>query len=273
VDELELVACVEADLVAHVATLHEATGSEVHRDGTTVWVRSGELDPSENGVLKAGIAADRPSEDPQLGSSLSRLLEPFRSRSLPMTWWWFTPIGGLDPAIDTGMARLGLTRVGNRPAMALELAGFRDQDPPDGLVVTRVLDEGALMEWSRVVGVAFDDPEQSEGRSVRGTLALGFGDDAPFRHFLGSIEGVAVAACTLSLAGGVAGFANVSTLPSHRGRGIGGAMVGAAIVDARDSGQTVGALSAEDLGAGVYARLGFRTVGRHVIYQWLPPTP
>jgi GNAT superfamily N-acetyltransferase len=269
-DDLELLGCVEADLVAHVATLHEATGSEVHREGGSVWVRSGELDPSENGVLKASAASDRLALDPELRVSLSRLLEPFRSSSLPMTWWWFTPIGGLDSSIDKEMSTLGLTQVGDRPAMGMELAGFSPSVTPEGLVVTRVRDERALMEWSKVVGIAFDDPEASEGRSVRGTRVLGLGDDAPFRHFVGSIDDLAVAACTLSMAGGVAGFANVSTLPSHRGRGIGGAMVGAAIMEARDAGQTIGALSAEDLGAGVYTRLGFRTVGRHLIYQWLP---
>jgi predicted N-acetyltransferase YhbS len=70
----------------------------------------------------------------------------------------------------------------------------------------------------------------------------------------------------------VAGLANISTVPEWRGRGIGGAVASAALLEARAMGIAVAALSSDDLGVGLYHRLGFRTVCRHLTYVGRPDT-
>jgi ribosomal protein S18 acetylase RimI-like enzyme len=95
---------------------------------------------------------------------------------------------------------------------------------------------------------------------------VGFGDDAPFRHFMCRVEGDAVGASTLSLGAGVAGLANIAVVPERRGEGIGSAVASAALVEGRRLGLEVGALSAGEQGRPLYERLGFREVSRHRTY-------
>jgi GNAT superfamily N-acetyltransferase len=120
--------------------------------------------------------------------------------------------------------------------------------------------------WAAVVGRAFDDAEFEDGASVRAFAGLGFGDDAPFRHFLCRVDGVPVGASTLSLGAGVAGLANIAVLPEHRGRGIGAAVASAALFEGRRLGLGIGALSAGEQGLPLYRSLGFREVSRHRTY-------
>jgi len=117
-----------------------------------------------------------------------------------------------------------------------------------------------------VVGAAFDSPDFADDWSVLGLRAQGFSDDSPFRHYLCRLEGTWVGASTLSLGAGVAGLANIGTLRDWRGRGIGSAVAAAALLDAREMGLRIGALSADRLGFRVYQELGFRTVCRHLTY-------
>ena len=108
VSDADLAAAVEADLVAHVAGLHEPPEGEVHRDGDTVWFSTGLPETYANGVLRADLSGPDP------GAEVDRLLTPFRSRSLPMMWWVFAPIGGPAERVDVRCA--ARTHAGVGPA-------------------------------------------------------------------------------------------------------------------------------------------------------------
>ena len=58
----------------------------------------------------------------------------------------------------------------------------------------------------------------------------------------------------------------VATEPAARGRGLAGALMGHALVDARERGRTTSTLQATDLGRPVYERLGYRSLGE--IQMW-----
>jgi GNAT superfamily N-acetyltransferase len=271
VSDTDLAVAVEADLVAHVARLYEPPEGEVHRVGGAVWFVTGLREAYANGVLRSDLSG----EDP--GSEVDRLLAPFRSRSLPMSWWVFAPIGGPARAVDGALRSHGFTLDSDRPGMGLDLAGLRPAVPPAGATVERVRDAESFGEWGMVVGRAFQDQDFSNGPSVRAGLAMGFGDDVPFRHYLCRIDGAPVGASTLSLGAGVvggsgvAGLANIATVPERRGRGIGVAVAGAALQEARALGLRIGALSADQAGIHVYEKLGFHAVSRHLTYVWHPP--
>ena len=259
-----LAAAVEADLVEHVATLHEPPYGEVGREDGAVWFRTGRDDANENGVLRAP-----PSED-DVDGGVRRLVEPFAARSLPMMWWVFTR-GPLAPALDRALRNHGLAPGSDRPGMGLALDRFAPIPAPQGTTVERVRDEASLHDWAVVVGRAFGDPGFAEGPSVAFTVTRGFGDEQPFRHFVCRAGNRTVGAATLSLASpGVAGLANISTLPEWRGGGIGAAVASAALVEARGLGITRAALSSDDLGVGLYRKLGFRSVCRHLTYVGRP---
>jgi GNAT superfamily N-acetyltransferase len=262
-----LAAAVEADLVTHVARLHEPPVGEVHRQDGAVWFITGRPDANDNGILRAELP------DHDLDETIERRLAPYKERSLPMMWWFFTPMDGLRPGVERALGAHGLALDSDRPGMGLDLAGFRAPALPPGAVIHRVRDDEQFDAWTEVVGEAFAAPDFATGPSAVANRIIGFGDDAPFRHFLCRMEDTWVGASTLSLGAGVAGLGNIATLPAYRGRGIGTAVAAGALLDAEGLGVRIGALSADDLGVPLYEKLGFVTVCRHLTYVWRPSTP
>ena len=92
---------------------------------------------------------------------------------------------------------------------------------------------------------------------------------APQWLYLGCLEGQPVATAELTIAGGVAGLYNITTLPAYRGRGIGSAMTWQPLLDARAAGLGAAVLQAADAGVNVYRRIGFAPFG--VITEYKPP--
>lgn len=259
-----LAAAVEADLVEHVALLHEPPFGEVRRQGGSIWFRTGSDDPNENGVLRAALP------DADADGAIGALVEPFASLGLPMMWWAFVT-APLAASIDAALRAHGLLPGSDRPGMGMHLAAFVPPPAPDGVSVERVRDADGLRTWADVVGRAFGDPSFAGSSSVAFNLSAGFGDGGPFRHFLCRLDGEPAGAATLSLcADGVAGLANISAIPERRGRGIGAAVASAALLEARSMGIRTAALSSDDLGVGLYRKLGFRTVCRHLTYVGRP---
>jgi ribosomal protein S18 acetylase RimI-like enzyme len=258
-----LAEAVEADLVAHVALLYEPVG-EVHRGAGSVWFASEGREPNENGVLRAEI----PARDP--GPAVDRLLAPFREGGRAMMWWIFEPPTPRASELDDVLRRRGLTLVSDIPGMALRLDRSPVRRPTAGVRVRRVVDSDDLAIWAEIVGRAFGDARFPEGRSVRGFAAWGFGDDAPFRHYVCRLGNEWVGASTLSLASGGAGLANIATVPEARRLGVGSTVAGTALDQAAALGRRTVTLSAEESGRSLYERLGFREVSRHRTYVWRP---
>ena len=245
-----LAAAVEADLVEHVARLHEPPFGEVRREGGSVWFRTGSDDPNENGVLRAALP------DGDADGTVGALVEPFASRGLPMMWWAFVT-EPLPASVDRALREHGLAPGSDRPGMGLRLDDFTAPPTPGDLAIERVRGSDDLQMWADVVGRAFGDPAFADSPSMAFNLSAGFADDGPFRHFLCRMDGEPVGAATLSLcAPGVAGLANISTVPERRGLGIGAAVASAALLEAREAGIPTAALSSDDLGVGLYRKLG-----------------
>jgi GNAT superfamily N-acetyltransferase len=261
----EMAAGVEADLVVHVARLHEPPFGEVHRDDDAIWFLTGRPSEDDNGVLRAAFP------DTEVRAAIERRLAPFREASVPMMWWCFAPIEGPRPSVARAFDAAGLILASDRPGMGLDLSGFQAPPPPDGARLHRVRDGETFDAWIEVVSQAFDDPEFAEGPSVAANRSIGFADDAPFRHYVCRLDGTWVGASTLSTGAGVAGLGNISTVPAWRGRGVGTAVAAFALADAEASGLRVGALSADEPGVPLYEKLGFVTVCRHLTYVWRPP--
>jgi ribosomal protein S18 acetylase RimI-like enzyme len=136
--------------------------------------------------------------------------------------------------------------------MACDLTKLPSAPPsPDGLSIT-VADEPALLEPLTTE----HRRQQHKGRSALSGLM-------PRRvwFFSASTGGQTVGGTVLILGAGVAGIYGVDVRPAFRRRGIGTALVHAALVQAREQlGQRTAVLSATGLGLGVYSRLGFREV-------------
>jgi GNAT superfamily N-acetyltransferase len=81
--------------------------------------------------------------------------------------------------------------------------------------------------------------------------------------YVGYVDGQPVANSALVAAQRVAGVANIATLSSHRGRGIGEAMTAHVLKRGREFGCIMASLQASEMGKPVYERMGFRAVCKY----------
>lgn len=79
-------------------------------------------------------------------------------------------------------------------------------------------------------------------------------------YFSASVDGKAIGETAVLEGAGVAGIYDVEVLPEFRRRGIGSALIHAALRYARKRGLKLAVLGATGLGAGMYERAGFREV-------------
>ena len=91
--------------------------------------------------------------------------------------------------------------------------------------------------------------------STRGIL------DAPdFELYVGYSGEAPVSTSALFMSHRVAGVYNVATLDAHRGHGYGEALTWHAVRRGMESGAAFASLQASEMGAPIYARMGFETV-------------
>jgi ribosomal protein S18 acetylase RimI-like enzyme len=162
-----------------------------------------------------------------------RLLPRFSERGWTHSWWVYM-------AHDATPA----------PAVDSAVAGEVDRE------VARAVEEQALADDD----FALDEEVVSQLLAGRDRLCRA----TPARFFAGRSEGEPVSVCTLYSVGPVAQVEDVATLTSHRGRGLGRAVVGAALYAAQAAGHETVFVVADDADwpKQMYRRLGFEPVGR-----------
>jgi ribosomal protein S18 acetylase RimI-like enzyme len=255
---------VEADLVRLVSILHAPPVGTVHTEGDLVWFETGRPSQYLNGILRSPLV---------LGDAdIARALEVFRHRRLPMMWWFFTGLDGMDAGTADRLVGQGLKLNSDRPGMALALSDLRKGVAPQGASVQRVQNEKDFEGWTAVVNAGFGAPALEDSPSSRSFRRIGFDDDSPFRHFICRVDGEPVAAVVIMLTGRFAGVSNMAALPDQRRKGYGRFVLSHALAEVhRKEGADVAVLTADEAGAGLYRSLGFTTICRHLTYVWAPP--
>jgi GNAT superfamily N-acetyltransferase len=253
---------IEANLFAFFQHLANWPRVELHDAPDCCWTLSDLPFPLFNSVLRARL-------DPGDADALIEArIRACGSRRVPMLWW----TGPSSEPADLG-ERLQRHGFFLEPAygMAADLERPATEVWPDrSITIESVRDRDTLETWTRVLCHAFGAPHAFGDAFAELALAIGLGDDSPFRHFLARVNGQAVATSSLFLGDGVAGIYDVATLPERRKRGLGGRVTRAAMHAARASGYRMAILHSSAQGAGMYRMLGFRDVcpiGQHV---WAP---
>jgi GNAT superfamily N-acetyltransferase len=151
--------------------------------------------------------------------------------------------------------------------MAADLTRLGDAAAgPGDLKMVEVDGPDLLRQWIHTASIGFRVPPEFEE-----TWYEFFAETAcaaPFRTFLGLLDGRPVATSQLFTSAAVAGIYNVTCLPEARGQGIGTAAVLAPLLAARELGYRVGILQASSMGYNVYRRLGFEDFGKLGLYLW-----
>lgn len=196
-----------------------------------------------------------------LPASLERGEAWFRERKLP---WKVELRHDLEAACAPLLRERGFRRLGEVPGMVL--APIRAEAPEvPGLEIRPVADDADLVRFQTTALQGFGFPGEigrffitPEMRALPGVTL-----------YLGLVEGEPAATSCLVRTPDVAGVYWVSTLEAHRGCGIGEAMTWAAVRGGVEAGCRVASLQASEMGAPLFARLGFETPLRYVGYA--PP--
>lgn len=211
--------------------------------------------------LLNGIFRPRLRED-GIGTAIDEAMEEFRALELPMMWW----TGPSTRPLHLGkyLENCGLAHVGDLIGMAADLHALNELPSPSGLSVRPVQDEATLRTWLAPFAFGFELPESAALALF--DLFLGFGQDSPFRQYLGRWKGHPVATSSLFLGAGVAGT-YTTVVPLYRGQGIGAAMTLAPLREARAMGYRVGVTAVYEGAQGLLRKLGFKAHARLGLYM------
>jgi GNAT superfamily N-acetyltransferase len=145
------------------------------------------------------------------------------------------------------------------------------REVPDGFTIEPVRDEDDLVAFVDVLVEAMTIPLPVADAWAQAARIAGVGN-TPWRMYLGRLDGEVVATNMLFNGAGVASVYGVATRPAHRGRGIGGAITLAPLLEARDEGYAHAVLFSSLEGIHAYERIGFRMTSRWIDrYLWMRP--
>ncbi len=195
----------------------------------------------------------------------------FTARNAPFAFWWLDP---RTSPVDMGARLLAHGFAAweeDAPGMAARLEELTYElmtRVPAGYQQERVTDERGLLDFKDAFVNGFEVPDWAGQAWVDATLAFGI-ERAPWRCYVGRLDGIPVASNILFIGAGVASVFGVATAPEARGHGIGSAITLIAYDEARQLGYHHGVLFGTELGAPVYRSMGFRDVGASISrYLW-----
>ena len=200
-----------------------------------------------------------------LGSSIDAMIDQFRRRRLLLTWH----VGRLTVPRDLGrhLEARGFPHDYDLTAMAYDLEQEDVSKPPEGVAVRRVSSGEDCRTWVSCLTRGWESPPDvapwmNENACYNIPLESRMRISLPRRMYLGMLNGRPVGASMLFWSKDVAGLQCVGTAHEGRGKGVGGAVVSAALADARALGfRHVVVLSTVE-GIGMYRRVGFLTFGK-----------
>jgi ribosomal protein S18 acetylase RimI-like enzyme len=247
-----LTAAIEANILDHArAVASRSPQVELHDQPDLLWISSGIAHPYLNRVCRALFHIEDVDE------RIEETLSYFGSRGSPVSWH-VGPSSG-PQGLGQRLEGAGLLRLEDEVGMALDLSSFGQAlEMPADLEVETVTESQSLRRWVDVVIDGFGRLAMVESVLYDVHEAAGFGEDAPWRLYLGSVEGEPVATSRLFFSGKVAGVYHVATRPQARRQGMGRAMTAHALRDARELGCEIAVLRAAQAALGIYLRLGFR---------------
>lgn len=169
--------------------------------------------------------------------------------------WALGAAGEVADAIAPAAAAAGMT-CGSEPGVLLTpLAG--EASAVEGLTIQAVRNLETMRVYNDTMTAGFGGTPWAAPEALADAGLLRVPD---MTHYIGFIDGAAVATAARISSHRIAGIVNVSTIPAFRRRGIGEAMTWRAALDGRDEGCIASYLQASEMGAPIYRRMGYRQI-------------
>lgn len=201
-------------------------------------------------------------QDADVDNTILESIAWFRARQAPFFFWWLDPDAQPANLSERLQAHGFVPWEENAPGMAARLEhldyGAMDRVPA-GFEMECVRDEQGLQAFKQAFVSGMEVPEWAGQAWVDATLSFGI-ERAPWRCYVGRLNGQPVASNMLFCGAGVASVFGVATHPNARGQGIGAAITLIAYQEAMTLGYRHGVLFATESGAPVYRRIGFSDV-------------
>lgn len=198
---------------------------------------------------------------------VEKAMHHFEKNNVPRLMW-FVEEGVQAENLKHHLSNHGLTfRECFATKMAASLENIPENIPmPKGFSIVPVKDRGTLKQWIHLVSRGFGIPEEHENTWCDIFDNTVF--NAPFRTYLGILNGQPVGTAQLFASAGVAGIYNITCIPEARCQGVATALTSTALHDARHMGYRVSVLQASQAGAKVYSKLGFQKYGNLSAFMW-----
>lgn len=219
-----------------------------HISDKLAWVITGVESNDYNGVAGCRVAEN------EIEDVITDTLRRFTDSKLPFIW--YTDVSSQPADLTQRLERHGCKRFTEGVCMGADLLALNTAWPvAPNLVIERVKDDVTLADWMDVWMTLDDGIREPRERLY---ASLGFADDAPLRHYLARLEGRVVAVSQVFLGHETAGLYCVTTLPELRRKGIGRAVVLAALTDAKAAGYRWAVLGPTQDSVQLYEQLGFK---------------
>ncbi len=161
------------------------------------------------------------------------------------------------PAFEEDLQAMGILPAKPQKGMLLNLLSAPQYDLDPNI---SQIDESCLKEWSDVCKTAFGKTDELPAFRF-------FIKQPSCRFYCFRLNGQIIGTTLLNICGQNAGIHEVSTLQSHRGRGVATSLMKRAISDAKKAGCSVMSLQASVFGEPVYKNLGFTVVSSLMNYK------
>ena len=225
--------------------------------------------PMFKGVWKTQLSAN------DADATIDEIIAWFKEKSAPYFFWWTG--GNTSPTdLEERLAKRGMISMAEQtqelakgilsteqgsPCMIAELSHMNEdvlEQTPSDFLIKEVSNEAELYDFKKVFVETYEIPDWAGQAWVDATLKIGI-RKTPWRIFVGYLDHKSVATNMLFNGGGVASVYAVATIPSARGKGIGGAITLKPLLEARDKdGYKYAVLFSTEMGIKVYERIGFR---------------
>jgi GNAT superfamily N-acetyltransferase len=258
-----VIEAIEGNLVDASTALGRTMDGVVFRGTDVTWVYTGF--PSLSRVLLARF----PQEDAE--DRVAEILSYFKQWDAGVSW----VVGPTSwpPKLGEYLHNQGFGSSEMWTGMAMNLVDLPPHSPPNapGVRIETVDDDEGLRLWATLSPESAAAHEEAEG-SLNVFAPQNAGSETHSRFYLAYVDGAPASRCMSFSRGGVVGLYWISTLPEHRGKGLGTAVGRRALEDARTLGSRVAVMPAPNRGLALCERLGFQAYCQFSVYAW-PPAP
>jgi ribosomal protein S18 acetylase RimI-like enzyme len=190
---------------------------------------------------------------------IEQVLAPYHEQRIDMSW----VVGPTSTPADL-TRRLeghGLVHDEVLPVLGMNLDGWRNDPPADGLELEWVADRASFDESTRVMFAGFGMPDAIFDAFADRFSMIVLEPGTSQRVVIVRLDGRPVSTALGAVLDGVVGVYNVATIPAAQRRGGGSAATRAVIDDAIGRGAVAAMLQTSEAGRKVYERIGFHDVG------------